>query len=234
VAAVPDCKLPKVSAAGSDIATLIQKHLPANYSDQHNFATLTECLPRNELDMIPEMLYAQSGLSLAEIRTATTQLPYIDKVQIFETHAAEATAQDCVWAKLRYTWDILSSYEILRTLQDILPPTNLQLQPLTPRFGYEVPQVIEDAGLADQFEECFDLSLQLNSALQAAGYESEAQYATLIGHPVRWRITLTGQDILRLKTATQNLPKNSETTTLINHIWNKIAEKHPLFAELNA
>ena len=58
---------------------------------------------------------------------------------------------------------------------------DLEWQYITPRYGYEIPQLIEDAGLSEAFEACFDISLELFSYLQSAGYHNEAQYAALHG-----------------------------------------------------
>jgi thymidylate synthase ThyX len=108
---------------------------------------------------------------------------------------------------------------------------DMNWQQLTPRYGYDVPQLIEDAGLTDQFEQCFDISLKLYSDLQAAGYGLEAQYATLLGHKMRWKMTYNAREAMHfneLRTSPQGHPGYRK---LVLQMHEKLAEVHPLLAE---
>jgi len=108
---------------------------------------------------------------------------------------------------------------------------DLNWQQLTPRYGYELPQLIEEAGLTDQFEACFDISLKLYSVLQKAGYAPEAQYATLLGHRMRWKITYNAREAFHLhelRTSPQGHPGYRK---LVMEMHEKLAEVHPLMAD---
>ena len=108
---------------------------------------------------------------------------------------------------------------------------DLEWQELTPRYGYEVPELIEDAGLSELYEECFDLSVALHSKLQSAGYKIEAQYATLLGHKMRWKVTFNAREafhLIELRTSPQGHPGYRK---LAQQMFEKIAEVHPLLAE---
>jgi hypothetical protein len=83
---------------------------------------------------------------------------------------------------------------------------NMDWQELSPRYGYEVPKTIEEAGLADHFISCFDESLNLYNFLQERGYTRESQYASLLGHKMRWKVTFNAREafhILELRTSPQ-------------------------------
>ena len=92
----------------------------------------------------------------------------------------------------------MCDYGIFRDLQRHRIVDDLEWQLLTPRYGYEIPHLIEDADLTEDFERCFDLSLGLYSHLQEAGYVIEAQYATLLGHRMRWKVTLNAREAFHL------------------------------------
>ncbi len=80
------------------------------------------------------------------------------------------------------------------------------------------------------FDECFDISLELYSALQAAGHELEAQYATLLGHTMRWKITYNAREAFHLhelRTSPQGHPGYRK---LVLAMHAKLAEVHPLTA----
>lgn len=67
--------------------------------------------------------------------------------------------------------------------------------------------------------------------LQAAGYALEAQYATLLGHRMRWKITYNAREAFHfheLRTSPQGHPGYRK---LVLEMHNKLAEKHPMLAE---
>ena len=108
---------------------------------------------------------------------------------------------------------------------------SLAWQQLTPRYGYNVPDIIEEAGLSDLFDEGFDTSLKLYSTLQKAGYELESQYAVLLGHKMRWKVTYNAREAFHLhelRTSPQGHPTYRK---LVNEMHAQVAEIHPLLAE---
>jgi thymidylate synthase ThyX len=91
--------------------------------------------------------------------------------------------------------------------------------------------LVEEANLEDKFEECFDLSLKLYSILQKAGYETEAQYTTLLGHRMRWKVTYNAREAMHLheiRTSPQGHPGYRK---LVKEMHDRLAEVHPLLAE---
>src|ERR1700722_18821473 len=81
------------------------------------------------------------------------------------------------------------------------------------------------------FEECFSISLELHSKLQKAGYLTEAQYATLLGHKMRWKVTYNAREAMHfneLRTAPQGHPGYRK---LAKQMHDRLAEVHPLLAE---
>lgn len=220
----------------SNVAKLAQDQLPANHSvDAGDAVTLIDVWPRNELDLVPDMLYEHSSLPLKDIKSAVAEWSYDQKRDAFSTYMGERLNRrhrpGRALEKAHYSWDIVCDYGIFRDLQRHRMVDDLQWQFLTPRYGYEVPQLIEDAGLSDQFEQCFDISLQLYSQLQGAGYALEAQYATLLGHRMRWKITYNAREAFHfheLRTSPQGHPGYRK---LVQQMHEKVAEVHPMMAE---
>ena len=111
--------------------------------------------------------------------------------------------------KIHYSWDIVCDYGIFRDLQRHRIVDDLEWQELTPRYGYDCPEVIDQAGLTDLYVECFDMSLALHSSLNEKGYIIESQYATLMGHRMRWKVTMNAREIIHfieLRTSPQGHP----------------------------
>ncbi len=210
--------------ANETLTKLAQDNLPANHATPTEAVQLTDIWPRNELDLVADILYGHTDLPLNELRAQTAAWPYNRKLEVMEAALAAGASTD-ILHKVHYTWDVSSSYADLHNLQKALGAF-AQHQPLTPRFGYDVPEIIEAADLTEQYQLCFDASLELYSLLQKAGFEHDSQYATLAGHRVRWQLTTTATDLA-------TLPAGISPST-VTKMHDKITPAHPILAELFA
>lgn len=215
-----------------NVEKLAHKYLKDTHSDDQQAVTLSNYWPKNELDIVSDILYEHSSSSHDEIRNEVEKWTYKKKEEVFNAFVGERLNRrhkpGRALEKVHYSWDLLCDYGIFRDLQRHRMVDDLAWQQLTPRFGYEVPKLIEDAGLVEQFEECFDESLKLYSILQGAGYTHEAQYATLLGHKMRWKLTFNAREafhFIELRTAPQGHPGYRK---LAYEMYQKLAEVHPL------
>jgi dTMP kinase len=210
---------------------LPDKHAPGSTEP----AVLVDFWPKNELLLVPDMLYEHSSLSLEELQSEVNSWPYDKKAEVFKAYMGERLNRrhkpGRALEKAHYSWDIVCDYGIFRDLQRHRMVDDMNWQLLTPRYGYDTPKLIEDAGLTEEFEKCFELSLQLYSDLQRAGYALEAQYATLLGHKMRWKVTYNAREAFHLhelRTSPQGHPGYRK---LVLQMHEKLAEVHPRLAE---
>lgn len=217
------------------VRSLSKKYLTETHGKPAQPVTLTDFWPKNELDLIADMLYEHSNLPLASIRKEVDSWPYAKKIEVFRSYMGDRLNRrhkpGRALEKAHYSWDILCDYGIFRDLQRHRMVDDLEWQLLTPRYGYEIPKIVEEAGLTDRFEKCFEISLRLYSHLQEAGYELEAQYATLLGHKMRWKITYNAREAFHLhelRTSPQGHPSYRK---LVNEMHKKLTEIHPLLAD---
>lgn len=223
------------SNTAAAVKDLAEKYLPMNYSDPSEPIVLTDIWPRNELDLVADMLYEHSDQPLSAIREEVAGWSYDKKLSVFESYMGERLNRrhkpGRALEKAHYSWDILCDYGIFRDLQRHRMVDDMEWQQLTPRFGFEVPKLVEDAGLTDVFEAAFDLSLKLYSLLQAGSYDLEAQYATLLGHKMRWKVTMNARETFHfneLRTSPQGHPGYRKLVLQLHEI---LAQKHPLLTE---
>jgi thymidylate kinase/thymidylate synthase ThyX len=217
------------------VKKLATQFLPDQHATPKDVVQLVDVWPRNELDLVADMLYEHSNLSVKELQAEVTTWPYDKKLEVFTTYMGERLNRrhrpGRALEKAHYSWDLLCDYGIFRDLQRHRMVDDMEWQLLTPRYGYEVPELVEEAGLSDQFEKCFDLSLKLYSVLQEAGYQLEAQYATLLGHRMRWKVTYNAREAFHLhelRTSPQGHPGYRK---LVLQMHEKLSEVHPLLAE---
>lgn len=181
---------------------------------------LIDFWPRNELSIIPDVLYAYSDAPFSQLARNVNQWPYEKKADVLGAlvRGDNLSGLDDV----QYTVDVMTDYATLQTL--LRQGFQIEHQQLTPRYGYDTPGIVADAGLSELYESCFDASLALYSQLQAAGYGAEAAYATLLGHKLRAKITLDYAAVKRLTT----LVDQPTGQALAPAVLTAIAEVHPL------
>lgn len=216
------------------LSKLARQYLPDHYGDQVPDVQLTEVWPRNESDLLADMLYASSNLPLTELRRAVSGWAYEQKLAVFEAYIGNrsnhADRPGRALEKAHYSWDLLCDFDTFRDLQRHRSVDALEWQSLTPRYGYEIPKIIEEADLLDQYEACFELSLRLYSLLQEAGHIVEAQYATLLGHKLRWKVTYNAREAFHLQELRTSPHNRPGVRRIAQAMHEKLADKHPLIA----
>ncbi len=218
------------------VKQLAKDYLPDNYAGSPGKpVNLVDFWPKNESLLVAEMLYEHSSLPLEQLQVEVSGWPYTKKAAVFNAYMGERLNRrhkpGRALEKAHYSWDLLCDYGIFRDLQRHRMVDGLAWQQLSPRHGYEIPALVEEAGLAEQFETCFEISLKLYSLLQQAGYPLEAQYATLLGHKMRWKVTYNAREAFHLhelRTSPQGHPGYRK---LVQQMHEKLAEVHPMIAE---
>lgn len=203
-----------------ELPTDIQKRLPNGFASSTERVRLVSYAPRNELDLLPSMLYESLDLPINEVKATVETWPYEVKSQLFLDYVRQYPNGKALTGAT-YEWDFLAEFGLLQDLPDEVR-SRVKLQPLTPRYGYDVPTEIEAAGLSDDYDAIFDQSLQLQSTLQARGSTTESQYATLLGHKQRW------STVLPIGVIANGLAGNPALTRVMADL---LAEKHPILSE---
>lgn len=219
----------------NNMQNLADDILPRTYDVDFKKGTkLTSYAPKNELDLTAHMLYEFTDMSEEQLTEFITSLKYEDKYNILSTYVGERRNRrhkpGRALERAVYSWDIMCDYGSFRDLQRHRIVSDLSWQKLTPRYGYDIPELVQEAGLVDDFQQAFDLSLELYSLLQAAGYEEEAQYATLLGHNMRWKVTMNAREamhFMELRTSAQGHPGYRK---IVQEMYDQLSSAHPLIA----
>lgn len=180
---------------------------------------LTGHSPRNEFEILEYLIFKQSNHSPASIKKLIDDLSYEKKSELLKSYTKHENIPNDTQS-ISYSFDAVGEFSQLYDLLKTTPVNNVVLQNLTPRYGYDIPQLIEEAGISDIFEQSFDLSLELYSLLQAAGFEAQAQYAVLMGHLVRFHLDLNYEQTKKL------ISKNIRSAS--SGIKQQVSDVHPL------
>ncbi|MGD0284400.1 MAG: hypothetical protein ABSB12_02315 [Candidatus Saccharimonadales bacterium] len=213
---------------------LINKYLPKIKTDTDDTLTLIQYSPRNEINLIDELFYPHTDNSAIALKTALGSLTYENKLELFnitiKNAITKAKPSKSILEKIFYEFDIVSDYEIICKLFENQIVRQIDWQDLTPRHGFAVPEIVDQAGVIDDYEQAFNTMLDLYCSLQVDNLET-AQYATMLGHKQRVKLVFNGDDILKMTRLLKEKETFPGTHELMQQICNKIAEVHPLYAE---
>jgi len=107
-----------------------------------------------------------------------------------------------------YRFDVLSDYGAFRDLQRHRMLT-IEWQDLGCRHGYVLPEAVEEAGLADRFDDAMQRSADLHDAL-APVFPAQAGYAVALAYRVRYVMHMNAREamhMLELRTGPQGHPE---------------------------
>lgn len=217
------------------VKNLANDLLSDNHAAEAEPVQLVSVWPRNEFDLVPDMLYEHSNLPLKKIQEEVATWSYEKRLTVFEAYIGERTSRrqkpGRALEKAHYSWDLVSDYDVFRDLQRHRMVDDLEWQELTPRYGFDMPKLVEEASLEEDFQTCFDISLKLHSLMQVSGYDLEAQYATLLGHKMRWKVTYNAREAFHLHELRLGVHGHEATRKLVRQMHEKLSEVHPLLGE---
>ncbi|QQG49632.1 MAG: FAD-dependent thymidylate synthase [Candidatus Berkelbacteria bacterium] len=169
--------------------------------------------PKNEEELLAEMLFAYSDLPQKEIRRQVQKWPQKKVDQLFKLYCGERLNRrhkpGRAFEKAHFEWEILNDYGTFRDLQRHRVVDGEEWQRLTPDYGYHIPALVKEGGYEEEFTKCFELSYELYQRLRSSGFEAEAQYATLLGHKMRYRYIFNARALfhfLELRTGPDGHP----------------------------
>jgi hypothetical protein len=95
-----------------------------------------------------------------------------------------------------YRFEIVSDYGAFRDLQRHRLLT-IEWQPLTVDLGFDVPEVVMDAGLAERYRESLDRSADLFTDVRH-DFPDQAQYCVALAFRIRYTMQMNAREALHL------------------------------------
>jgi len=196
---------------------------------------LLDFTPKNELDIVPDILFSESEISTKGLQRVIEQLTPEKQNEILKTYIGNRLNRRHRPGRAmefpHYKFEITADYGTFRDLQRHRVVDGFEWQRLTTNYGYDIPELVKEAGMTDSFIKCFELSEKLYEYLQSRNLIEESQYATLLGHKMRYRFMINAREafhLLELRTSPQGHPGYRKIALKMHEL---IAEKHPIIAE---
>lgn len=216
------------------VAELTNNLIPEAWERKPEEAKLVDYYPQNEFDVVANILHEHSHQPLDQIQRLVNEMDEDTKQEVLDTYIGNRLNRrhkpGRALEKIHYSWDIVCDYGIFRDLQRHRIVDEMSWQGLTPWYGYEVPELVAKAGFENQYHECFDTSELLYTQLFNAGYETEAQYATLFGHRMRWKLTYNAREAFHLHELRTGPAGHPGYRRLVNKMHEEVAKVHPNIA----
>jgi thymidylate synthase ThyX len=162
--------------------------------------TLVDWDPDAEDKLLAAVLYPHSNLPDTQLRAIVARLSPSEREELLAAWVGERSNRrhkpGRALETVSYRFDVLSDYGAFRDLQRHRMLT-IQWQPLAPDHGWEVPEEITAAGVAERFEDALGRSAALHGAL-ADRFPSQAAYAVALAFRARYAIDINARSALHL------------------------------------
>jgi dTMP kinase len=211
--------------SGDTLSLIANENLRQVGNPVSEMLSLQEVFPKNEFSLLTDALFQYSNSSRSEITEALDSWSYDQKKEALS--AALRSEGSPVLDEARYRWDIVMQARIFYMIKESLNLSELQVQPHSSKYGYDVPQEIELAAVDEIYIECYRQSLKLFNLLKNEGQTHLAAYGVLSGNKNRWQFTTSARNIK--KALLKSNPK--EVSEILNLMNEKIAERHALISE---
>lgn len=214
----------------SQLTTLVERIMPQTMSPASDEIELIKYSPLNELELVEDILFELSSQPANIAEDVYEEMTFEKKIELFRRYCTAGGRASLRQA--RYEWEIVESIATAQNILSLSPSADVVFQEFSPRLGYEVPLIVEEAKVSEIYERCFDASYELYSSLQAAGYYQEAELAILRGHRLRWRLRIDANSLSKIL---NNGPKGGEhgnSTNLYGTLTLRWQDIHPTIASI--
>lgn len=200
-----------------------EKNLQPIKGDGENIVTLLDHWPKNEAEIITQIVYPYSTLSLKELSSEVSRWSYEEKTKVLSTYLTDELP-----SQVTYHFEFITSYNLYKSLAGI---GSTSTQAITPFYGFnEVPE-LDDPEVESLVNQGFESSMSLIQALQASGNEDDIETACLSGHKLRWQLNLSLTDLKKLVSCLTELD-TQESSDLYQAINQVLSEVHPSVTQL--
>jgi thymidylate synthase ThyX len=161
--------------------------------------------------VLAAICFEHSNRPEAELRSRVASLGQADRDRLFEAYVGERANRrhrpGRAFEATSYRFEIVCDYGAFRDLQRHRLLT-IEWQPLGTDLGYEVPELVEEAGLSDRYVEQLERSKALHDSL-AAYFPEQCRYAVALAYRIRFSMEMNAREamhLLELRSSPQGHP----------------------------
>ena len=205
-------------------AELVPKGEPADPTDE---VTLVDWSPRDpeaaEQALVTAILHPHADMSELAIARRVADMAPEERARVVAAFVGERRNRrhkpGRALERVSYRFDVLGDYGGFRDLQRHRMLT-IEWQDLTTRHGFEVPEELEDVGVAYDYRAAMERSAALYEQL-LPDHPVQAQYAVCFGYRIRYSMQLNARaamQMLELRSTPQGHPAYRRIVQSMHHL----------------
>jgi thymidylate synthase ThyX len=156
--------------------------------------------PAGEERVIEAIVFANSSISHERARGLVAAMSVDERAMVMATYVGERGNRrhrpGRAFERTDYRFEIVSDYGAFRDLQRHRLLT-VEWQPLTTNLGFDVPEVVEEAGLAARYRESLSRSAELFADVRRE-FPHQAQYCVALAFRIRYVIQMNAREAMHL------------------------------------
>ncbi len=179
--------------------------------DQVPGVQLVDFDPDAEDKLLAAICYSHTNLPESQLIARVRSLGPTERLALLRAYVGERENRrhkpGRAFERVDYRFDVLSDYGAFRDLQRHRMLT-IEWQRLTPNHGYVRPELVEEAGMADVFDDAMARSAALYDALKD-DFPQQAQYAVSMAYRMRYTMQFNAREaihLLELRSSAQGHP----------------------------
>lgn len=198
---------------------------------------LTDWDSDGEVKMLAAMLYPYTDLGEAQIAARVSDMTDTQRHELVRRYVGERSNRrhrpGRALERIDYRFDVLGDYGSFRDLQRHRLLT-IEWQPLSPRHGYAVPNLVDAAGGGEAYDEVMELSDGLYDTLQDVVGTQEASYAVSMAHRVRYSMQFNAREAMHMIELRSQPQGHTDYRRIVTEMYRQIAETagHRAVAEM--
>ena len=156
--------------------------------------------PAGEDKILEAIAFANSTVSHAQAEQQVAKLSPAQRVELMKTYVGERQNRrhrpGRAFERTDYRFELVTDYGAFRDLQRHRLLT-IEWQPLTVELGYDIPEVIREAGVADRYVESLERSAALYHDM-VEEFPEQAQYAVALAFRIRYVMQMNAREAMHL------------------------------------
>ncbi len=194
--------------------------------------------PDAENKLLAAICYPHTHLPESQLMERVRTLDPTERLSLLKAYVGERENRrhrpGRAFERVDYRFDVLSDYGAFRDLQRHRMLT-IDWQTLTPNHGYVRPELVEQAGVADVFDDVMARSAALFDALKDE-YPQQAQYAVSMAYRLRYSMQFNAREamhMLELRSSPQGHPAYRRIVLEMHRLIDEQAGHHTVAAAMN-
>jgi len=156
--------------------------------------------PEGEDRVLEAIIFANAATSHDDAAKAVRALSEADRASLFATYAGVRRNRrhrpGRAFEATDYRFELVTDYGAFRDLQRHRL-VSVEWQPLTVDLGYDVPEIVREAGMAQRFEESLARSAALYYDMREE-FPEQAQYAVALAFRIRYEMQMNAREAMHL------------------------------------